>query len=968
MGHDSSLSSPFAMPGRQSAYDRLGPFTTAHTVSSPEGPEASSAAVDCAIAAQTRARLDAQAAELRYLEQARETEERVRMVMRQIEFAKAAADAAILRAKQQAAAREAAEARLQWAAEETARLEATFLALANESQEEEDRRVGTDDEETEDEEAEEAASVAAQSKLDIPVPAAVVELTTATDVTMDAVAAMETRVAVWKKEVAAGEELRLVEEAAALATTLAAAEERRLVEEAAALAATHAAASASGSALALVKQATRATAEAAAEPEVREAPTPVDALRAELDGLTNKQLRARAKAGKATTDELEDAADSEEPRAALLDLLVELEMAPTRAGGSEARVEPDCAVANTTMANPTQSEPAPAMEPAVAERRVVDYSVDYSPSLEYSVDYQGNESPEEHEATAAGRTPQSASARSDMLEVELTKSATTGFGLDISPAGEVASCTPGGVADAAGVPGRCRIVSVNGVDVSSKAEVKAALGRGRPGQPVPFRFEVLPELKMQDEPLVKALPSEAAVAEQSDGAAEQSDGTVATAAAAMAPIAPVDYVDPAIHAALGEEAQEERRKEREEIDVNSPSLMSDLERAIAEADAEMSTASDDEAEEVEEMQARPESTGGPKLVPDRLEEAFEQPVFERPVVDKSHVLARDTSEDEESSRSTDGSVSPPPRRADQADVATTATTARLHQREEEELAATAGPPPPAGMSQAVVLMLHRAEEQECTAEVQVLPTPLQVEVTFDRSGALGLRFAQEQGEQMHLTGITPNSQAARCADQLCKGMRLRVIKGVKYEGTNYVPVEHQVLKYADAISTLRTIGRPVTLVFDPVRPFELAAATAGGGREAIEALYSRFSPAKLSEVEGLIAKYGEAELLRMVRKKYLSPREEIDALYTQHNPEKLCDVENLVGKYGEAELLRMVRKKYKSAGAAGQPPPPPASPEPTGKAAAMALQQHLAAHGTSDVKKITRLRRASMAPDTAPQR
>ena len=37
-------------------------------------------------------------------------------------------------------------------------------------------------------------------------------------------------------------------------------------------------------------------------------------------------------------------------------------------------------------------------------------------------------------------------------------------------------------------------------------------------------------------------------------------------------------------------------------------------------------------------------------------------------------------------------------------------------------------------------------------------------------------------------------------------------------------------------------------------------------------------------------------------------REQIEALYARFNPEKLVEVDKLVNKYGEIELLRMVRK------------------------------------------------------------
>jgi hypothetical protein len=129
-------------------------------------------------------------------------------------------------------------------------------------------------------------------------------------------------------------------------------------------------------------------------------------------------------------------------------------------------------------------------------------------------------------------------------------------------------------------------------------------------------------------------------------------------------------------------------------------------------------------------------------------------------------------------------------------------------------------------------------------------------------------------------------------------------------------------------------------------------------RLEIDALYGKHNPEKLLEVDGLVVKYGEDKLHSMVRKKYRisEKRLEIEALYRANNPEKLPEVDGLIAKYGEDLLRSMVRKKYLGGGAA---------PEVTGSAAATALQQHIARHGVGDTKKINRLRRASMVPDSA---
>ena len=39
-------------------------------------------------------------------------------------------------------------------------------------------------------------------------------------------------------------------------------------------------------------------------------------------------------------------------------------------------------------------------------------------------------------------------------------------------------------------------------------------------------------------------------------------------------------------------------------------------------------------------------------------------------------------------------------------------------------------------------------------------------------------------------------------------------------------------------------------------------------------------------------------------------REAIENIYRQHNPQKVGDIGGLIEKYGEVELLRMIRKKY----------------------------------------------------------
>jgi hypothetical protein len=68
------------------------------------------------------------------------------------------------------------------------------------------------------------------------------------------------------------------------------------------------------------------------------------------------------------------------------------------------------------------------------------------------------------------------------------------------------------------------------------------------------------------------------------------------------------------------------------------------------------------------------------------------------------------------------------------------------------------------------------------------------------------------------------------------------------------------LTYKAVIDEIKRHGeRPVTLGF--LVPAQLM-------RPQIDALYARYNPEKLSEVDSLVAKYGEKKLLQMVRKKY----------------------------------------------------------------------------------------------------
>ena len=137
-----------------------------------------------------------------------------------------------------------------------------------------------------------------------------------------------------------------------------------------------------------------------------------------------------------------------------------------------------------------------------------------------------------------------------------------------------------------------------------------------------------------------------------------------------------------------------------------------------------------------------------------------------------------------------------------------------------------------------------------------------MEVLFRVPGSLGLQFAN-LAEQVSIKIIHANKQAAMVnakavawdePEPLQVGM---VVAAVGYPGVP--PMSTDRLGYAAVIGMLRQKERPLTVRFAPPKS-EL--------RAEIDRLYGLHNPAKLLEVDGLSAKYGEPRLLAMVKKKY----------------------------------------------------------------------------------------------------
>jgi hypothetical protein len=273
-----------------------------------------------------------------------------------------------------------------------------------------------------------------------------------------------------------------------------------------------------------------APAESAESAEPAEPVDPAhEALRVELTALKPSGLRKRAAAAGVDPDALDEAEDSDEPKEAIIALICQAELHPTQKAAVPSGYGSDH---DSDTESEGEASPGPIV-PITEADYSVDYNVDYNPTEPAAAESSGS-----YDAAETAETP-------GVLQLSLNKGR-GGFGMEINPHGYVVVCTPGGVADTAGVPVPCRIVSVHGIEVASKVDVVAALGHGRAGQPVPFAFDVT--------------ATEAEVTSKRD----------ARRAKAAQPKTP------------------DRPEEREVLDTSSPEAIAELERAIAEANEEAS--------------------------------------------------------------------------------------------------------------------------------------------------------------------------------------------------------------------------------------------------------------------------------------------------------------------------------------------------------------------------------------------
>jgi hypothetical protein len=215
--------------------------------------------------------------------------------------------------------------------------------------------------------------------------------------------------------------------------------------------------------------------------------------------------------------------------------------------------------------------------------------------------------------------------------------------------------------------------------------------------------------------------------------------------------------------------------------------------------------------------------------------------------------------------------------------------------------------------------------------------------TFTEAGSLGMRFTpNKRTGAVEILGLTKGGQASRFP-QIRVGMMLTAVGNQSIAG----------MPYADVIAMIKMQGRPVTMVF-------AEGAGGGGGNGGGLAPAPAPAPAPPPEPTGQAAAIAlQAEIMK-----------------------------NGTGNVKKIDRLR--RASLQPDRAPGPAPaavpvaaPPPAQMseadmmaaamaevdgKPTGQAAAMALQQEIMKNGTSNVKKIDRLRRASLegAPPPPP--
>ena len=261
----------------------------------------------------------------------------------------------------------------------------------------------------------------------------------------------------------------------------------------------------------------------------------------------------------------------------------------------------------------------------------------------------------------------------------------------------------------------------------------------------------------------------------------------------------------------------------------------------------------------------------------------------------------------------------------------------------------------------VPVRLHRCDS--AILSVQVRKKFGITVATFTQPGPLGLRFVAStttDEEAVEVLGIQPDSQAAS-HPRLRIGMTLTAIGEVPIRGKGYQEV----------IRMIKHAGRPLELHF---KPGVAVGSRPLGERSAIVATFTepgtlglKFTPNKQT---------GNVELLQVNAGTQAERHPQLQAGLILRS----VDGTSVSGK-AYNEVIGMIK-------AGGRPLPlsfspggtvvaSPRKPRPsrqqadptgalTGKAAQQALQEHIRTKGTGDVKKIDRLRRASLQADVSP--
>ena len=227
---------------------------------------------------------------------------------------------------------------------------------------------------------------------------------------------------------------------------------------------------------------------------------------------------------------------------------------------------------------------------------------------------------------------------------------------------------------------------------------------------------------------------------------------------------------------------------------------------------------------------------------------------------------------------------------------------------------------------------------------------MSIAVRFSEPGTLGLKLSpNKRTGSVELLSLNAGTQADRHPD-LRPGLIVRSVAGASVAGKSY----------ADVLAMIKRAGRPLDVAFDE------------GGT-----LFNRPASAKVASL--VLASFAEPGTLGLKLVENRRGLAEVQALNPGTQAERHAELHPgmivrrvggaSVEGQGYAEVLRRIKAGgrpleigFSSQRQAREEIP---AEMQTGQAAAAALQRHIKEKGTTDVKTIDRLRRASLQPDSS---